>query len=400
MHNENIHILSLTPPSVVLNPGIGYETSNRKWQGIPGIESTSHGKLFATWYTGGDGEGCDNHVLLVTSCDGGSTWSKPVLVIDPPGKVRAFDPVVWRDPKGRLWLFWSQSYTWWNGRGGVWGIRCDKPDAENLTWSSPKRVANGVMMNKPMVRSNGEWFLPTAVWALGPSELPELNFDCGVIPEMKHQVASNATVSVDDGETFTCRGGADVPLRSFDEHMFVERLDGSLWMLVRTRYGIGQSVSTDGGVTWTPGSPTEIACPDSRFCVRRLASGRLLMVNHHKFTGRSHLTASLSEDDGNTWNSHLLLDERSNVSYPDTAMVDDQFIHVIYDRERRKDGEILLAKITEADILAGRLCDDKSFLKRVVNRLQTQVEDEPSDAVAYACNGEVAQGVGSCTGEA
>ncbi len=34
--------------------------------------------------------------------------------------------------------------------------------------------------------------------------------------------------------------------------MVVERKDGSLWMLLRTSYGIGQSVSADGGATWSP----------------------------------------------------------------------------------------------------------------------------------------------------
>ena len=32
--------------------------------------------------------------------------------------------------------------------------------------------------------------------------------------------------------------------------MFVQRKDGTLWLLVRTGYGIGESVSTDGGKTW------------------------------------------------------------------------------------------------------------------------------------------------------
>ena len=41
---------------------------------------------------------------------------------------------------------------------------------------------------------------------------------------------------------------------------------------------------------------------------RRLASGNLLLVNHYKFTGRSHLTAHISIDDGKTWNDGLLLD--------------------------------------------------------------------------------------------
>lgn len=48
------------------------------------------------------------------------------------------------------------------------------------------------------------------------------------------------------------RGGCKVPkdVRQFDEHMFVERKDDSLWLLVRTQYGIGERVSTDRGKTW------------------------------------------------------------------------------------------------------------------------------------------------------
>ena len=38
--------------------------------------------------------------------------------------------------------------------------------------------------------------------------------------------------------------------------MIVERKDGSLWMLVRTQYGIGQSVSVDKGATWSQGGPS------------------------------------------------------------------------------------------------------------------------------------------------
>ena len=149
--------------------------------------------------------------------------------------------------------------------------------------------------------------------------------------------------------------------------MLVERCDGSLWMLVRTRYGIGQSVSTDGGFTWSPGWPTDIAGPNSRFHIRRLASGRLLLINHRNFTGRSHLTASLSEDDGRTWFGHLLVDERKDVSYPDATVSADGGIYMIHDRERYGAREILVSRFTEEEVARGRLGDSRSFLRRVVD---------------------------------
>lgn len=370
MSSGNLHTSSLTPPSLNLSPGPNYAASKRQWQGIPGIERTAGGRLYATWYTGGDIEGPDNHVVLIRSDDVGLTWSEPLLVVDPPGLVRAFDPVAWLDPLGRLWFFWSQSFCqrlpqWrvWNGRGGVWFTRCDDPDAASLSWTAPVRIGDGVMMNKPLVRPNGEWLLPISGWG---------NID-PKLPELQPEALSNVYVSTDEGRSFQRRGGADVPFRSFDEHMIVERRDGTLWMLVRTHYGIGQSTSSDGGVTWTPGMPAAIAGPGSRFHLRRLPgpAGRLLLINHRNFTGRSHLTASLSEDDGLTWTSHLLLDERTDVSYPDATLLADGRIVVIYDRERHVAKEILMAGFTESDILAGSLVTEGSFLKRIVSKLGT-----------------------------
>ncbi len=377
LSTDNIHCASLQPPLVITDPGSVYDVTQRKWQGIPGIAITPAGRLIATWYTGGTGEGCSNHVVLVMSRDRGETWSRPVLVVDAPDKVRAFDPVVWTDPQGRLWLFWSQSFGWWNGRGGVWAICCDEPDAPRLAWSAPHRIANGVMMNKPTVLANGHWLLPAAVWKVSPSMVARLDCQPAVLPELQDEARSNVIISTDKGKMFRLRGGADVPMRSFDEHMIVERRDSSLWMLVRTHYGIGQSISTDGGATWSPGTPTAIASPCSRFFIRRLASGRLLLINHRNFTGRSHLTASLSEDDGISWQYHLLLDERTDVSYPDADIAPDGLIHIIYDRDRNKEREVLLTAITEADILAERVQGADSYVKRIVSKVPPEAGSSP-----------------------
>lgn len=93
-------ILSIPPPPINTSPGPEYSAENRLWQGIPGIERSRNGNLWAVWYSGGKGEGTENYVVLVMSTDDGKTWSKPKLVIDPPGSVRAFDPCLWHDPEG------------------------------------------------------------------------------------------------------------------------------------------------------------------------------------------------------------------------------------------------------------------------------------------------------------
>ncbi|MBQ8357351.1 MAG: exo-alpha-sialidase [Clostridia bacterium] len=171
-----------------------------------------------------------------------------------------------------------------------------------------------------------------------------------------------------------------MPNRSFDEHMVIELKDGRLMMLVRTYSGIGVSYSSDRGHTWSQGTDSGLGGPSSRFHIRRLRSGRILLINHVDFTGRNNLTALLSEDEGKTWCAKLLLDARDKVSYPDVAEGDDGYLYITYDRERggfRKSlsealgyaREILLSRITEHDILQGKLVDGGSFLGHIVSKL-------------------------------
>jgi predicted neuraminidase len=356
---------SLQTALIIDDPGPDYADDQRRWQGIPGIERAPGGRLWATWYSGGEGEGPGNYVLLVTSADGGRTWSAPQRVVHPPVlECRCFDPCLWCDPRGRLWHFWAQSYGFYDGRAGVWAAHCDDPDAQHLYWSVPMRLCNGVMMNKPIVLSSGEWCLPAAVW--------------GAVEPLRAELAaerfSNLVISTDAGEHWALRGCADVPNRTFDEHMLVERRDGSLWMLARRSDGIGEAVSTDRGFTWPAASAPVLAGPNARFFIRRSRSGRLILVNHARTDARSHLTAWLSEDDGHTWAGGLLIDERTGVSYPDGAGAPDGSLYVIYDHNRgdrwalARDREILLAVIHEEDILAGQLLNPASRLRICVNR--------------------------------
>src|SRR5262245_22008859 len=104
---------SLVPVKPNFSPGPEYADNTRMFQGIPGLERAANGRLWALWYAGGRGEGAENYVMLVTSADDGKTWSGPRMVIDPPGDVRAYDPTLWHDPQGRLWVFWAQSSNWW-----------------------------------------------------------------------------------------------------------------------------------------------------------------------------------------------------------------------------------------------------------------------------------------------
>ena len=335
-----------------------YADSSRKFQGIPGIERTEAGSIYTVFYTGTETEGNGNFLLLHRSRDG-VDFSETIMAVVPPAEnTRCYDPCLWISPDKKLRLFWAQSCGWYDGRCGVWCSICENPDADVPRFSAPERIANGIMMNKPTVLSSGEWLLPCAVWKVADSEL-------NYLPAERF---SNVYRSTDSGRTYTLYGHSDYPDRHFDEHMIYERRDGSLVMLIRAKNGIGEAISYDRGKSFTGEHDSGLGGPNSRFFIRRLKSGRLLLVNHVNFKGRSNLTALLSDDDGLHWKYSLLLDERGDVSYPDGVEGSDGFIYIIYDYNRSTDREILMAKLREEDIVAGRIISNSSALKIVTNK--------------------------------
>jgi hypothetical protein len=345
----------LNPPAHIGPPTAAHAVTNRAFQGIPSMAVAPGGRLWATWYAGvTPGEDQNNYVVLSTSGDDGKTW-REVLVVDPDadGPVRAYDPELWMAPDGKLRWVWTQAIAHLGTVAGVWFLEIANPDSDRPEWRAPVRVTDGVMMCKPVVLTSGEWALPASTWR-------------------ETDRSARMVVSTDRGATWTVRGGCNVPVaaRSFDEHMFVERKNGSLWMLARTKYGIGESVSTDRGRTWPELAPSALAHPSARFFISRLASGNLLLVKHGPIaerTGRSHLTAYVSADDGRTWGGGLLLDERNGVSYPDGQQAADGVIRIIYDYSRTGDRHILMAAFREEDAAAGKDVTGVVRLRRLVS---------------------------------
>lgn len=364
--------LSLVPPVINTNPGPEYDDKVRIGNMVIGIERTPQGRLWSCWV--GNGDSPNGFFMLATSDDGGNTWSKPRVVIDPTDppnapQRRALVGNLWTDPKGRLWCFFDQSLGYFDGRAGDWYIRCDNPDADEPKWTAPVRFADGCTLNKPTVLKNGDWLLPVALWTrdrMGPAILRDAHHDLDTIRR------ANVFVSSDEGATWSLRGGVAFPETDFDEHMIVEKLDGSLWMLARTKKGISESFSTDHGVTWSKPRPSSIANVSARFFIRRLSSGNLLLVKNGpidlRLPRRSSMTAFLSKDDGKTWPHQLLIDDRSEVSYPDAIESPDGVVHLIYDWNRHTDAEILLARFREADIEKGNFHTPGAKTKILVNK--------------------------------
>lgn len=189
-----------------------------------------------------------------------------------------------------------------------------------------------LLLNKPIVLANGNWFFPT--YARRPQNM------CAVL----------SRVARDKGRTFAVRGQIEAnwdlsPLES----KAVERKDRSPWMLVRTAMGIGESFSSDAGVTWNPLKVPAIRHTASRFFVGRLKSGNPLLVKHlgigddpmsgGKPKQGRELTAFHPKVDGMTWSCGLVLDESVGCSQPDARQAADGTFYFRRDYQRSRDQE-------------------------------------------------------------
>ena len=369
--------------------------SARNFDSAPSVTVSPGGRLWIAWHSGGTTEGEDNAVLVATSGDGGKTWSEPLFAIDAPGPLRALDPGLWTDPDGRVWLFYGQVYSYWDGRCGVWATHPLDPEAADTEWTTPVRLCDGFMKNKPIVDSQGRWLLPVEFMKLDPTKgnlgnwSPMTDEHAHPMPEMR---AANVFVSTDKGATVSFLGRSAIPTAQMDcmENMVVERGNGTLWMLSRTTYGIGEATSSDGGATWTGTTASTIKNPNSRFFIGRLRSGCLLLVKNGPVdvkTDRRQIMAYVSNDDGATWTGGLTLDARENVSYPDAAQDGDGFIHVVHDHDRTQTRQIVHHRFTEADVRAGHLVSAGSRLGDTVAvnpSFAPQVEPKGDDEDTYA----------------
>lgn len=345
---------ALVPPTINTSPLPNYGFDQLDYGMNRGIAATKKGRIWNSWVAGGDNE--DAFMLANYSDNKGKTWSAPKVVIDPhntslPLKRRSRVGNLWVDPLGKLWFFFDQVMTTYDGRSGTWYTVCENPDSETPVWSAPQRIWHGSALNKPIVLTNGTWVLPIALW--DRTKIKDSAF-LDAYHELDSLRGAHVFLSTNQGATWEPGGYVRFPQADFDEHHVTEKKDGSLWMTARTKVGIYQSTSYDGGKSWS--KPTKYMNHiNSRHFIQRLSSGNLLLVKHgdiqERTKSRSKLMAFLSYDDGQSWVGGLVLDERRGVSYPDGFQWANGTISVSWDHNRDTDGEVLMASFTEKDII-------------------------------------------------
>lgn len=250
--------------------------------------------------------------VLVASRFDGKTWSETEIILDLPG-IAVGNPVLWSDAPGQLQLF----YVVLHGESWTEAAICvqESPD-DGHTWG-PARVVHerrGLMTKTRPLRHQGRLLLPV---------YDERNWCSHVLI----QEAGSQTWQL-YGDT-TSRGKTIQPA-------IVPLADKRLLMLSRSPRGVVyESLSFNGGFSWTASQPTPLPNPNSGIELLRLVDGRLLLVHNPQEVGREQLALSCSTDDGRSWGApRLIEDSAGEFSYPFALQAQDGRIHLLYTEQR------------------------------------------------------------------
>ena len=349
-------------PAILTTDGSRFCIKDRLWQSAPSAALTEGGRIFCAY--SGDNNIADekptNYNVCAYSDDGGEHFSCAFYAYHEH-EVRISEALVFYEG-GVLYHFWTQSYGYFDGRGGIFCVKCEEPDAPVPVFSAPCRLIDGFMAHTPTALSDNRWFFPSSIWTHLPSSYHPY-------PERERP---SVWLTRDCGSTFAYLGGTRDEQPDFTENAVFEKKDGTLVMLHRSQLGICRAYSYDGGYTWTGTKKMPFDHPTARFFVSRFPSGALLLVCHYGQKKRSHLSACLSYDDGESFPYRLLLDERMEISYPSGNITKDGRAIIAYDRERTGAREILLASFTEEDVRNG-VFGDGSFTKKIVAKGGTDI---------------------------
>lgn len=384
-----------------------YRMNLRIFQGCPTIEVSDGGRLWAAYFgsneqiEGGERFSPKDKIfahqpnetihaaqfaVVSTSSDGGKSW-KEVFVFDPSKVLNgsSSDPLLWKDADGKIRFTVVRNMDVGDrqiGPTATWEFVMLDPESESTGWSAPRLVCkNNASVMKPAVFPDGSILRAGDTFSMGGN--PQRAF---FIKESRGGKIEFASRLIDSKRSY--------PKTTFAEQSVILRKDGSLFSTLRRKWGdpVTGFESRDGGKTWREvGFPLKVSI-DTKAVLFRAKSGNLILVANdvpiaemkdgkpvfgevrgpdgktfRPGGARYCMTAFISYDDGKTFPKKILLDERQT-SYPSVCEHNGRF-YIAYDHARGgyKKQEILMAKITEADIEAGKLVSPGSALKMEIS---------------------------------
>lgn len=265
-------------------------------------------------------------------------WSKPYLVADEEGLAH-WNPVLHRKDNGQIILYYKVGHPI-----PAWYTRVITSDDCGETWSEPVEAVpgdvggRGPVKNKLIVLQDGTWLAPASlesstVW----DAFVDISRDEGANWEMSRLVPANHPNGTP--ESFI-EGAPTVSGKGLIQPTLWESEKGHVHMLIRSTGGsIYRSDSTDAGKTWSPAYRTYLPNNNSGIDLVKMNNGTLVLVYNPvgMYSGpRTPLLASISTDNGETWDELLTLErEPGEFSYP-AIIADGDHLYITYTWNRER----------------------------------------------------------------
>ena len=253
------------------------------------------------WFQG-DHEGAANSRVWLTRGDG-STWAPPQVV--SAELAPCWNPVLHVQESGRLLLYFKVGATI-----SGWSTHVVESADEGRTWSDPEPLVAGDEGGRGPVRTSPVRLTSGRLVAGASTER------WGASPRW------DAFVDLSDDDGLTWRRTDDIvidhdtfPGAGIIQPTLWQAPDGTVHLLARSTSGhLVASVSTDDGETWSPGGPSTV--PNNNSGISACAWRDRVFLAHNPVSGdwapRAPLVVSVSDDGGDTWQPWQTLESRSD----------------------------------------------------------------------------------------
>jgi sialidase-1 len=238
--------------------------------------------------------------------DGGKTWGEKYTLVENDGGQNVMEVNFLRSKKNDLFLFYCQK----NSESEDCRVMMRVSSDEGKNWDPALQISPD---NKYTGLTNGR----------------SLRLKSGrILLEAWEGNDAYCYLSDDDGKTWR-ESDRVRPGDGCWEPAAIELTDGRVLMLMRT--GLGgqyQSISEDGGETWSDPVPTALTGTAAPVCITRMPESEDLLAvwNHNPGASRRNpFTSAISKDEGKTWTRFRNIEDApgGGWAYPAITWVDD-----------------------------------------------------------------------------